>query len=94
MYKEFSDNRKYLMADMMYWAKINEIEIDKAVLFFNLEIEDMINTKFNPWGPVAMYESAESEISPLMVITRTIQNIEEEIWPKEASAESQGTITQ
>ena len=41
-----------------------------------------------------MYESAESGISPLMVIQRTTQYIEEGIWREEAAAESQGTRTQ
>ena len=41
-----------------------------------------------------MYESAESGISPLMVIPRTTQEIEEEIRREEAEAESQGTRTQ
>ena len=41
-----------------------------------------------------MYESAESGISPLMVIPRTTQEIEEEIRRKEAKAEYQGTRTQ
>ena len=71
--KECADNRQELLAGMMYWAKKNGIEIDTAVLFFKLEIEDMLNTKFNPGGPVEMYKSAESGISPLMVIPRTAQ---------------------
>ena len=54
----------------------------------------MVKTKFNPGGPVAMYESAESGISPLMVIPRTTQEIEEEIRREEAEDESQGTSTQ
>ena len=58
---------------MMYWAKTNGIKIDTAVLFVKLAIEEMVKTKFNPGGPVAMYESAESGISPFMVIPRTIQ---------------------
>ena len=37
----------------------------------------MVKTKFNPGGPVAMYEGAESVISPLMVIPRTTKEIEE-----------------
>ena len=41
-----------------------------------------------------MYESAESGISPLMVIPRTTQEIEEDIWQEEAAAESQGTRNQ
>ena len=41
-----------------------------------------------------MYESAESGISPLMVIPRTTQEIEEEIKRKYAKSESQGTRTQ
>ena len=41
-----------------------------------------------------MYESAESGISPLMLIPRTTQEIEEEIIREEAEAESQGTRTQ
>ena len=51
-------------------------------------------TKFNPGGLVAMYESAESGILPLLVIQRTTQEIEEEIRREEAEAESQGTRTQ
>ena len=79
---------------MIYWAKKNGIEINIAVLFFKLEIEEMVKTKFNPGGPVAMYESAESGISPLMFIPRTTQEIEDEIRREEAEAESQGTRTQ
>ena len=41
-----------------------------------------------------MYESAESGISPLMVIPRTTQKTEEEIRQEKAEAESQGTRTQ
>ena len=41
-----------------------------------------------------MYESAESGISPLMVIPITTQEIEEEIRREEAEAEPQGTRTQ
>ena len=48
----------------------------------------MVKTEFNPGGPVAMYESAESEISPLMVIPRTTQEIKEEISRKEVGDES------
>ena len=58
---------------MMYWAKTNGIEIDTAVLFINMAIEEMIKKKSNLGGPVAMYENAESGISPLMVIPRTTQ---------------------
>ena len=60
---------------MMYWSKTSGIDIDTAMFFFNLEIEDMVNKKSNSGGPVAMYESAESGISPLMVILRTTQEI-------------------
>ena len=79
MSKECAENRQKLLAGMMYWAKTNGIEIDTAVLFVNMEIEEMVKTKFNPGGPVAMYESAESGISPFMVIPRTTQEIEEDI---------------
>ena len=41
-----------------------------------------------------MYERAESRISPLMVIPRTTQDIEEDIRREEAEAESQGTRSQ
>ena len=41
-----------------------------------------------------MYESADSRISPLMVIPRTTQKTEEEIRQEKAEAESQGTRTQ
>ena len=39
----------------------------------------MANTEFNPGGPVAIYESAESRISPLMVIPINTKEIEEDI---------------
>ena len=42
---------------MMYWDKTEGIDIDTAVFFVNLEIEEMVKTKFNPGGPVTMYES-------------------------------------
>ena len=79
---------------MMYWAKTNGIKIDTAVFFVKLEIGEMVKTKFNPGGPVAMYEIAESVISPLMVISRTTQEIGEEMRREEAESESQGTRTQ
>ena len=47
------------------------------MFFVKLAIEDMVKTKFNPGGPVAMYESVESGISKLMVIPRTTHEIEE-----------------
>ena len=43
---------------MIYWSKTNVIEIYTAVLFVNMAIEEMVETKFNPGGLVAMYESA------------------------------------
>ena len=76
MFKECDDNRQELLAGMMYWANKNGIEIDTALLFVKMAIGEMVNTKLNPGGPVAIYESAESGISPLMVIPRTIQEIE------------------
>ena len=78
----------------MYWSNTNGIEVDTDVFFVNMEIEDMVKIKFNPGGLVAMYESAESGISPLMLIPRTTQELEEEIWKEEATAEYQGTRTQ
>ena len=71
MSKECADNRQELLAGMMYWAKTNGIKIDTAVFFVNIAIEEMVKSKFNPGGLVAMYESAESGISTLMVIPRT-----------------------
>ena len=64
--------RKYLAkGSENYWAKINGIEIYTAVFFVKLEIEEMVKTKLKLGGPLAMYESAESGISPLIVIPRT-----------------------
>ena len=76
MSKECADNCQELLTGMMYWAKINVIKIDTAVFFVKLAIEEMVKTKFNLGCPLAMYESAESGISPLMVIPRTTQEIE------------------
>ena len=61
---------------MMYWAKTNGIEIDTAIFFVKLAIEEMVKKKFNQGGPVAMYAISENGISPLMVIPRTTQEIE------------------
>ena len=54
----------------------------------------MAKTKLNPGGPLEMYKSAESGISPLMTTPRTTQEIEEYIRRGEAASESQGTRTQ
>ena len=62
MSKECADNRQELLAGMMYWNKTNGIEIDTTLLFVKLAIEEMVNKKINPGGPVEMYESAESRI--------------------------------
>ena len=77
MPKECDEKLQELLAGMMYWAKTNGTEIDTAVLLVNLEIKEMVNIKFNPGGPVTMYESAESGITPLMVIPRTAHETEE-----------------
>ena len=58
MSKEFADNRQELRAGIIYWAKTNGIEIDTTMFFVELTIEEMVKTKFNPGGLVAMYESA------------------------------------
>ena len=94
MSKECADNRQELLSGMMFWAKTNGIEIDTAVFFVKMAIKEMVKTKFNLGGPVAMYESAEIGISLLVVIPRTTQSFEEEIRREEAAAESQGTRTQ
>ena len=77
MSKEHADKRQEILAGMMYWSKTNCIEIDTAIFFVKLAVEEMVKTKFNPGGLVPMYESAESGISPFMVIPRTTQEIEE-----------------
>ena len=92
--KECADNGQELMSGMMYCSKINGIEIDTSVFFVNIAIEDMVKTKFNPGGLVSIYESVESGISPLMVIPKTTQVIEEYNCREEGAAESQGTRTQ
>ena len=51
----------------------------------------MVKTKFNLGGPVAMYESIESDISPFMVIPRNTKDTEEDIRQEYAAAKSQGT---
>ena len=50
MSKECAGNRQELLAKMIYWAKTNCIEIDTAVFFVNLEIEEMVN-KVQPGRP-------------------------------------------
>ena len=54
------------------------------VFFVKLAIEEMVN----PRVLVAMYESAESGISPLILIPRTTQEFEEEIRREYAEDES------
>ena len=62
MSKECADNRNELLAGMLYWSKTNVIKIDTVVFFVKLAMEEIVKTKFNPGGPVEMYESAESGI--------------------------------
>ena len=94
MSKGCTYNRQELMTGMVYWTKKNGIEIDTAVFLVKQEMEEMAKTKFNPGGPVAMYESTESGISQLMVTPRTTQETEEDIRQEEVEAESQVTRTQ
>ena len=93
MSKEYAKNCQELMVGVTYWAKINCIEIDTAVLFVKLAIEETVTTKSNPGVPVAMYDSAEIRISPLMVIPRTTQDIDKDIRQEEADDESKDTRT-
>ena len=51
MSKECAYNRQELLAGMMYWAKKNGTEIDTAVLFVKLVIEEMVKTKIQPGRP-------------------------------------------
>ena len=64
------------------------------MLFIKLDIEEIVKTKFKPGCPLAMYESVESGISPLMVIPRTIQATKEDICLEEAAAKFQGIRSQ
>ena len=64
------------------------------MFFLKLVIEEMVKTNFNQEVLVAMYESAESGISPLMVIPRTKQEIKVNIWQEEADAKYWGKQTQ
>ena len=68
MSKECADNRQELLSGMMFLSKTNGIEIDIVVFFVKLAIKEMVMTNFNPQVLVAMYQSAESGISSLMVI--------------------------
>ena len=40
--KECADKRQEFLSGVMYWTKTNGIEIDTAVLFVKLEIEEMV----------------------------------------------------
>ena len=79
---------------MVYWYKVNGIGIDTAVFFVKLAIEEVVKTNFKPGGPVEIYKSTESGISPLIVIPRTTPDIEEYIWWEEVVVESQCTRNQ
>ena len=90
MSKECADNRQGIFAGMMYWDKTNGTKMDTSVLFVKLAIEEMGNTKFNPGGPVAMYESAKSGISPLPVIPRTTQKLKKRPGGKRQNLDHKG----
>ena len=64
------------MLGMIFWAKTNGIYIETVIFFLNMTIEEMVKTNFNQGDPVEMHESAESGISPLLVISKTTQEIE------------------
>ena len=62
MYRECADKRQEIMTGMEYWAKADGINIDTAVLFFNLVTDEMVKTKLNPGSPVAMYKNEEIDM--------------------------------
>ena len=60
--KECVNNRQQLMEGMMYWANKNSIEIDIVVFFVKMEIEEMVNTNFNPGGNVLQVTRARKVV--------------------------------
>ena len=66
--KDLADNRQELKKVMECWARMKRITIEKAILFLKLTLEDTIKLRFTPGGSVAVFESAENGMTPLMVL--------------------------
>ena len=54
------------------------ITIEKAILFLELKLEDMINLRFTTRVSVAVFESADNGTTPLMVLPWGDRVVEEE----------------
>ena len=64
---------------------MKHITIEKAVLFLKVILEDMINIRFTTGGSVAVFESVNNDMTPLMVLTWGAREVEEE-WIKKQEA--------
>ena len=47
---------------------MKHITIEKAVLFLKVILEDMINIRFTTGGSVAVFESANNSMTPIMLL--------------------------
>ena len=67
--KELAENRKQSKKVMECWARTKRNKTEKAILFLNLALEDIIKLRFTPGGSVEVFEISENGITPLMVLT-------------------------
>ena len=69
--------RKHLWKAMTKWADNHKVEIDHSVFLEQWWLEDMLDVKPNPGGPVAIYAQAEKGVSPLAFMPKSPDRITE-----------------
>ena len=67
-YRELTNNRQELKKGMECWTRMKRIMIEKAILFLKLTLEDTIKLRFTPGGSVAVFESANNSMTPIMLL--------------------------
>ena len=64
------------------------IKTEKAIFFLNLALEDIIKLSFTPGGSMAVFGSAESGITPMIVLPWGARSLQEEVRKDLAAKES------
>ena len=91
--KKTQTHRQILKQKMEGWAKAKGIAIHKGFHLSKTALDDLVDLRFNPGGAVAVYESAEMGISPLLCLPKNSAEVEQELMQEEADKMSEGTRT-
>ena len=71
--KKTQTHRQILKRKIEGWAKAKGIAIHKGFNLSKTALDDLVDLKFNLGGAVAVYDSAEMGISPLLCLPKTQQ---------------------